>query len=356
MISADRMKSVRIALPTSASSFSGPCSLTSCLVARAGHVLPQLLGALEAEVDAADHQDRGQQPRQQLAEQSAAGRMNNNLLRSEPNAIRLIIGSSRSGRTLDVARGDRGVVDDHAGGLHARPPGAGGDVVDRRRGRPGEHGDVIQEGGESGAHAAFILVGTPGIVRPGRGPGIGRPSTEKSGHRLRVRSPSGRAACEVDGPDADARISRLPRVGRAPWGCQRRRDAVASRAVARTASANAPSASWNRSVGAAIVTAAWGPSPSRDDGGHRADAELGLLVVEGDAGIAHALQLGQELAPGRDRVRREAAEPRQGASASTVGTGELGEQRLAVGGRVRGELLPEDRGRAEPASRHDLVR
>ena len=48
--------------------------------------------------------------------------MISSLLRSEPLAIRQMIGSSRSGREAgDVARRDRGVVDDHARRLDARP-------------------------------------------------------------------------------------------------------------------------------------------------------------------------------------------------------------------------------------------
>ena len=48
---------------------------------------------------------------------------------------------------MDVARGDGGVVDDHAGGLDARAAGTGGHVVDRRRGRAGEHRDVVEQRG-----------------------------------------------------------------------------------------------------------------------------------------------------------------------------------------------------------------
>jgi hypothetical protein len=48
---------------------------------------------------------------------------------------------------LDVARGDRGVVDDHAGGLHARPARTRRDVVDRRCGRLGERRDIVEKRG-----------------------------------------------------------------------------------------------------------------------------------------------------------------------------------------------------------------
>ena len=59
MISAERMKSVRIAPLTSASSSSGCRSLTDVRGRRMrADELPQLLGALVAEVDASEHQDR----------------------------------------------------------------------------------------------------------------------------------------------------------------------------------------------------------------------------------------------------------------------------------------------------------
>ena len=100
--------------------------------------LPQLLGALVAEVGAADHQDRGEQPRQQLAEQQRGGQDEEQLVAQRAGGDPLDHRQLALGpEALDVARGDRGVVDDHAGGLHARPARTGGDVVDRGRGRRG---------------------------------------------------------------------------------------------------------------------------------------------------------------------------------------------------------------------------
>jgi hypothetical protein len=70
MISAERMKSVRMAPPTSSSSRAGPCAGRRRLrvVVRADR-FPELLGPLVAEVGAAEHQEGSQQPRQELAEQ-----------------------------------------------------------------------------------------------------------------------------------------------------------------------------------------------------------------------------------------------------------------------------------------------
>ena len=72
MISADRMKSVRIApLVMSSSSATSPCSCAGVGVglAVAADALPDLLDALEAEVGATDHEQRGQGHGEELAEQ-----------------------------------------------------------------------------------------------------------------------------------------------------------------------------------------------------------------------------------------------------------------------------------------------
>jgi hypothetical protein len=121
-------------------------------VVRADH-LPQLLGALVAQVDPADHQDRREQPRQQLAQQERDGQDQEELVAQRADRDPLDHREIALGpEPLDVARGDRGVVDDHAGGLHARPARTRGDVVDRGRGRPGEHRDVVEERSETGTH------------------------------------------------------------------------------------------------------------------------------------------------------------------------------------------------------------
>ena len=69
MISADRMKSVRTAPDTmvfSSGSASSAAAWSSCVAAEP---VPDLLRALVAEVGAAEHEDRGEQERQELAEQ-----------------------------------------------------------------------------------------------------------------------------------------------------------------------------------------------------------------------------------------------------------------------------------------------
>ena len=96
MISADRMKSVRVAAGRAAPRPAPRPPSPPPGVVPAEH-LPQLLRALVAEVRAADHQDGVSSYGGNSLSSSAAGRMKSSLLRSEPMAIRLMIGSSRSG-------------------------------------------------------------------------------------------------------------------------------------------------------------------------------------------------------------------------------------------------------------------
>ena len=93
--------------------------------------------------------------------------MNSSLLRSEPEAICLMIGSSRSAaHAVDVPRGDGGVVDDHARGLGAGPAGGRADVVHGGCRQPWQGGDVVE--------------------RPKRPPLTGREETSDSTRSARV--------------------------------------------------------------------------------------------------------------------------------------------------------------------------
>ena len=99
---------------------------------------------------------------------SAAGRISSSLLRSEPTRDPLDHRQLALGpESLDVARGHRGVVDDHAGGLHARPAGAGGDVVDGGSGGARERRDVVEQRGQAGAHRRPPRLGVLGRVTAG---------------------------------------------------------------------------------------------------------------------------------------------------------------------------------------------
>jgi hypothetical protein len=56
------------------------------------------------------------------------------------------------GEAAHIGRGDRGVVDDHAGRLHAGPPGGRTYIVDRRGGQFGQRGDIIEQTDQTACH------------------------------------------------------------------------------------------------------------------------------------------------------------------------------------------------------------
>ena len=137
MISADRMKSVRTAPRTIVVLALG---LACACLGRgrrpvAADPAPHLLGALVAEVGAAEHQQRCQQPRQELAEHQDRRQDEEQLVAQRPDGDplddrHLALG----GHAVDVLRRDGGVVDDDARRLGAGPARRGPDVVDRRGG------------------------------------------------------------------------------------------------------------------------------------------------------------------------------------------------------------------------------
>src|SRR6478735_3591246 len=130
MISAERMRSVRIAPATIAFSASSPPSPTGT-----ADPAPHLLEALVAEVGTADHQDRGEQTREELAEQQRHRQDDDQLVaqRADRDPLdhrELAVG----GHSVDVLRSDGGVVDHDSGGLRGGPARSSADVVDRRGG------------------------------------------------------------------------------------------------------------------------------------------------------------------------------------------------------------------------------
>jgi len=121
MISADRIKSVRMAPVTMSSSAVGAAW------ASLPRMLPQTFWVPVAQVDGADHQERGQQPRRELTEQHCGGQDHQELVTqgSDRDAFddrQFTLG----GDYVDVLRCHRGVVDDHSGGLGGRASGGSG--------------------------------------------------------------------------------------------------------------------------------------------------------------------------------------------------------------------------------------
>ena len=90
---------------------------------------------------------------------SAAGRMNSSLLRSDPIAMRLIIGSSRSAVIPCTYCGVTAVSSiDDACGLGGGAPGGGADVVDRRGREAGQRGHVVEKSEQPGAHRVSVML------------------------------------------------------------------------------------------------------------------------------------------------------------------------------------------------------
>ena len=160
MISADRMKSVRIApaaICFSASAPTSPRCGAACAVVSA-NAAPNLLGALVAEIGRAEHQDRRQQPRHELTEQQGGGQDEQQLVaqgsdRDPLDDRQLALG----GDAVHVLRRHRGVVDDDPGGLGGRAAGGGADVVDRRGREPGQSRNVVEKPEQTCAHRVSVI-------------------------------------------------------------------------------------------------------------------------------------------------------------------------------------------------------
>ena len=177
MISADRMKSVRIADDDHLLLVGGRLlrrHLAGLLRLRlvTGELLPDLLRALVTEVGAADHQDRGEQERRELAQQQRDRQDDQQLvaqrsLGDPPDDREFPLGFE----SLHVPRGHRCVVDHHPGRLDAGPAGAGRDVVQRRRRQLDQRSNVIEKGKQT-THAAyrdipFAVTRHPRVRHPG---------------------------------------------------------------------------------------------------------------------------------------------------------------------------------------------
>jgi len=112
-----------------------------------------LLGALERQVRAADHQQRRHEPWQELAQQQRDREDEDELV---PQGA---LGNLEDDRQLAVcqealyvAGRDGGVVHHDADGLRARLAGGGTDVVDRCSRDLGDGGDVVEQGGQPTSH------------------------------------------------------------------------------------------------------------------------------------------------------------------------------------------------------------
>ncbi len=114
-------------------------------VLRPAQLLHHLLRALIAEERAAQHQQPDDRRWQELAQDQRPGQQDQQLvpeaaLGDGPDDRQL----ARRGKAGDIARGDRRIVDHHAGGLGARLARRHADIVDRCRRSAGHDRHVIQ--------------------------------------------------------------------------------------------------------------------------------------------------------------------------------------------------------------------
>jgi Ni/Co efflux regulator RcnB len=144
------MRSVRIAPETLACSrcAGSPSSATS-----SAQYFKDLLGTLEAQESATDHQQRRDRDGQESAEQQRGRQQDQQLVtqgakRDAPDHRQLALGREAG----HISRRDGGVVDHHARGLHARLAGSGRHIVKRGGGESRDRGDIIEQGGEAGSH------------------------------------------------------------------------------------------------------------------------------------------------------------------------------------------------------------
>ena len=117
------------------------------------HGLQQLFRRFIAQECAAQHEERGQQPGRDRADQQRSGQQEEQLVAQRslgdfPDDRQFAVG----GEAHDIARGDGGIVDDHARGLGARLARGGGDIVQRGRGQLNNARHIIEQRDQTRRH------------------------------------------------------------------------------------------------------------------------------------------------------------------------------------------------------------
>ncbi len=114
--------------------------------------LDDLLGPLEAEIETAQHQERGDRPGGEEVEQQGRGQQEDELVaqraQGDPGDHREFAGGCEA---HDIARGHGGVVDDDAGRLHPRTAGLRRGVVEGRCGELRDADDIVDEPNQADA-------------------------------------------------------------------------------------------------------------------------------------------------------------------------------------------------------------
>ena len=120
--------------------------------------LVDLLGALVAEIGAAEHQQRRDRRGQEVAERQGGGQQDQELVAQRSHRDLADDRQFALGGEADhIARRDGGIVDDDAGGLRPRLGGLAGDIVKRGCRDLGDRRDVVEQGDQSDAHGYSLL-------------------------------------------------------------------------------------------------------------------------------------------------------------------------------------------------------
>ena len=191
MISADRMKSVRIAprilsFSTASSSSRERASAARCAAwcasssaFRVQQLVRDLLEALVAQEQAADHQQRRDRPRQECADRERGGHQDQLVahrpLRHRPDHGQLALGA----HAADLFRVQREVVAEHARGLLRGDLGHHRHVVEDR-------GDVVEQQEEARGHVRRAACARSRALRSARGSG---PTSRRTARRARAGRP-----------------------------------------------------------------------------------------------------------------------------------------------------------------------
>src|SRR6185503_17364651 len=120
-------------------------------------LLDDLLGRLEGEIGAADHQQRRDQERGEGGQQQRCRKQDQQLVAERPDRDladnrKLALG----GEADDVAWRDGSVVDHDACRLGGRFSRGTGDVIERRCGELGDGRDIVEQGDQSGRHGSGV--------------------------------------------------------------------------------------------------------------------------------------------------------------------------------------------------------
>ena len=122
--------------------------------------LPQLLGTFVAQIQPADHKQGSEHPREELAEQHDRRQDEHQFVDDRPAGDFPHNGEFASRRkAVDIARGDRSIVNNNAGGFGRSTPGCSTDVIDGCGSCARQCDNVVKKGGKTTGHRRILTVG-----------------------------------------------------------------------------------------------------------------------------------------------------------------------------------------------------